>query len=179
MPVSSDPPAVTVSVDPDLAAPDVRALLETHLADMRAVSPPESVHALDLDELRHPSITFCVARDAAGTLLGVGALKRLEDPAEPAGHGEVKSMRTAPAAVRTGVASTLLAHLLDLARADPGPGDRGDVDEITATGIVPVPFQMGGMIARSNRAVDRRHSPTLVQPTRCRARVERAPPTPA
>ncbi|WP_447644961.1 GNAT family N-acetyltransferase [Nocardioides zeae] len=116
--MSPDPPAVTVTVDPDLAAPDVRALLETHLADMRAVSPPESVHALDLDELRHASITFCVARDAAGSLLGVGALKRLEDPTQPGGHGEVKSMRTAPAAVRTGVASALLAHLLDLARAD-------------------------------------------------------------
>ncbi|MDR6175130.1 putative acetyltransferase [Nocardioides zeae] len=115
--MSPAPPPVTVSVDPDLTARDVRALLEAHLADMRAVSPPESVHALDLDELRDPAITFCVARTADGTLLGVGALKELDDPTEPGGHGEVKSMRTAPTAVRTGVASQLLAHLLDLARS--------------------------------------------------------------
>lgn len=112
----SPPLPVVVAVDPDVAEPDVVALLEAHLADMRAVSPPESVHALDLDALRGPDVTFLTARDADGTLLGVGALRRLDDPGEP-GHGEVKSMRTAPGAVRRGVAATLLGGLVDLARA--------------------------------------------------------------
>ncbi|HEY1133934.1 MAG TPA: GNAT family N-acetyltransferase [Nocardioides sp.] len=116
-PVPPESAAVTVGVDPDIDDRDVVALLEAHLADMRAVSPPESVHALDLDALRSPDITFCVARAADGALLGVGALKELAGPATTGvgGHGEIKSMRTAPAAVRTGVASHLLAHLLGLA----------------------------------------------------------------
>lgn len=107
---------VILDVDPAIEAPDVVGLLEAHLADMRSVSPPESVHALDLDGLRTPEITFLTARDADGALLGVGALRRLDDPAEPGGHGEVKSMRTAPAAVRRGVATLLLTRIVDLAR---------------------------------------------------------------
>lgn len=107
---------LTLDVDRGIEAPDVVGLLESHLADMRAVSPPESVHALDLDGLRTPEVTFLTARDADGALLGVGALRRLDDPAEPGGHGEVKSMRTAPAAVRRGVATQLLTRIVDLAR---------------------------------------------------------------
>ena len=73
-------------------------------------SPPESVHALDLAALRKPDITFwCAWQDAA--LLGCGALKEL-DPF----HGEIKSMRTASAHLRKGVATRLLAHILDEAR---------------------------------------------------------------
>ena len=68
--------------------PDVVALLEAHLAFAAEHSPPEDVHALDLDGLRHPSITFFAAR-SDGVLLGVGALKVLED-----GDGELKSMHT-------------------------------------------------------------------------------------
>lgn len=116
---SAEPaPAIRIGIDPDLSAGDVVDLLDSHLADMRAVSPPESVHALDLDALRAPAITFCTARDPEGVLLGVGALKRLDDPAAAEGHGEIKSMRTAREAVRRGVAATLLAHLLELARSD-------------------------------------------------------------
>ncbi|MDT9593962.1 GNAT family N-acetyltransferase [Nocardioides zeae] len=115
----SAPPLLTI--DRDLTDPDVVALLASHLADMRAVSPPESVHALDLDALRADDITFLVARDAdhdgaAGALLGVGALKVLDDPDEPGGHGEVKSMRTTHAAVRRGVATAVLLRLLEVAR---------------------------------------------------------------
>ena len=35
----------------DLAGPEIRALLDEHLENMRAISPPESVHALDLEAL--------------------------------------------------------------------------------------------------------------------------------
>ncbi|GAB3738242.1 GNAT family N-acetyltransferase [Microlunatus parietis] len=90
----------------DLSGPEVAALLAEHLDDMRATSPPESKHALDLDDLRRPEITFWSAYDG-DELVGCGALKRLD-----ATHAEVKSMRTASSRRGGGVASTLLAHLI-------------------------------------------------------------------
>ncbi len=95
----------------DLSRPEVRALLEEHLANMAQLSPPESIHALDIDALRKPGITFWSAW-SDGQLLGCGALKQL-DP----GHGEVKSMRTPLAHRRKGVARTMLAHIISEARA--------------------------------------------------------------
>jgi putative acetyltransferase len=90
----------------DLRGPDIRALLDEHLRDMRAISPPESVHALDLAALRGPDITFWTVWSAS-ELLGCGALKEL-DPR----HGEIKSMRTAAAHRREGVARAMLRHIL-------------------------------------------------------------------
>ena len=98
-----------IAVD-DPLRPDVVALLEEHLADMRATSPPESVHALDPHALVGPGLTFWTLRDG-GALLGCAALKELE-----AGHAEIKSMRTANAARRRGVAGLLLDHVLAAAR---------------------------------------------------------------
>ncbi|WP_062206137.1 GNAT family N-acetyltransferase [Demequina salsinemoris] len=95
----------------DPATPDIVALLEEHLSDMHDTSPAESVHALDVERLRRPGITFLAARDDAGVLLGVGALAEL-DPS----HGEIKSMRTAGAARGRGVAGAVLSALLDAAR---------------------------------------------------------------
>lgn len=89
---------------------DVLALLEEHLMEMRAISPPESVHALDAAALTAPSVTFWTLREG-GLLLGCGALTELDHT-----HGEVKSMRTTPAARGRGVATTLLRHVLDEAR---------------------------------------------------------------
>jgi putative acetyltransferase len=97
--------AVLIRVD-DLAGPEIRALLEEHLRNMHELSPPESVHALDLDALRGPEITFWTAW-SEGELLGCGALKQLE----PA-HGEVKSMRTTSARRRSGVGRAMLEHIL-------------------------------------------------------------------
>ena len=77
---------------------------------MRAISPPESVHALDLDGLRRPEITFWTAW-SGNALLGCGALKELSPD-----HGEVKSMRTARAHRRSGVARAMLAHIVAAAR---------------------------------------------------------------
>ena len=94
----------------DLAGAEIRALLEEHLADMHAISPPESVHALDLDGLRRPEITFWTVWSGAA-LLGCGALKELSPD-----HGEVKSMRTARAHRRSGVARAMLAHIVAEAR---------------------------------------------------------------
>jgi putative acetyltransferase len=95
----------------DPARPDLLALLQEHLRSMHALSPPESVHALDVDRLKAPDITFWSARDGA-TLLGCGALKELT-----AEHGEVKSMRTPDALRRRGAGRALLMHILHAARA--------------------------------------------------------------
>lgn len=98
-----------VAVD-DLTDPAVIALLDDHVSQLRAVSPPESTHALDLDGLRSPAVTFWAARDGA-EVLGCGALAELAP-----GHGEVKSMRTAPTAQRRGVARAVLAAIVAEAR---------------------------------------------------------------
>ncbi len=102
-------PELTIAVD-DPRAADVRGLLERHLAHMNALSPPEDVHALDVDGLVDPAVTFFSAR-SGGRLLGVGALKQLEP-----GHAEIKSMHTAEEARGRGVARALLDHLLRVAR---------------------------------------------------------------
>ncbi len=96
----------------DLSGAEVRALLEEHLRQMRAISPPESVHALDLDELRRPDVRFWTLWGEEGELLGCGALRELSPD-----HGEIKSMRTAERHRRKGVAKAMLAHLLAQARA--------------------------------------------------------------
>ncbi len=95
----------------DLSSPEIRALLEEHLRNMRSISPPESVHALDLDALRRPEISFWTVWSGP-ELMGCGALKEL-DPR----HGEIKSMRTAGAHRRKGVAQAVLQHILDVAAA--------------------------------------------------------------
>jgi putative acetyltransferase len=101
----ANPARMDIRIDP-LTGPEIAGLLQEHLDDMARHSPPDSVHALDLGKLRRPGITFWSAwRDDA--LVGCAALREL-DP----GHGEIKSMRTAAAHVRTGVAAALLDHLL-------------------------------------------------------------------
>lgn len=90
----------------DLSGPEIATFLEDHVRDMLAITPLESKHALDLDALRRPEVTFWSVLDA-GTLVGCGAIKRLDDH-----HAEVKSMRTAANRRGTGVASRLLEHIL-------------------------------------------------------------------
>jgi putative acetyltransferase len=94
----------------DLTGPEIRGLIQAHLRGMSLHSPPESIHALGLEALRAPDITFwSVWQDAE--LMGCGALKEI-DPY----HGEIKSMRTARSHLRKGVASSLMGHILDEAR---------------------------------------------------------------
>ncbi len=90
----------------DLRGPEIVALLAEHLRCMNEVSPPESVHALNLDGLRRPEITFWSAWQGR-ELAGCAALKSLDTA-----HGEVKSMRTAKAWLRQGVAGALLRHII-------------------------------------------------------------------
>jgi putative acetyltransferase len=94
----------------DLSGHEIRALLAEHLRSMHQLSPPESVHALDLAALREPDITFWTIWNRE-ELLGCGALKELT-----ATHGEIKSMRTVSAHRREGVARTMLKHILEEAQ---------------------------------------------------------------
>ena len=95
----------------DLEGPEIAALLRAHLDHAARHSPPESIHALDLDRLRAPEITFWSAW-LGETLVGCGALKELAPD-----HGEIKSMHTAAAHRGKGVAARLLERILEEARA--------------------------------------------------------------
>jgi putative acetyltransferase len=94
----------------DLSGYEIQELLREHLRNMRQISPPESVHALDIEELRQPEITFWTVWEN-DELLGCGALKELDSR-----HAEIKSMRTASRHLRRGVAGHLLKHILEEAQ---------------------------------------------------------------
>jgi putative acetyltransferase len=94
----------------DLQHPAIYALLNEHLQNMYELSPPESVHALDLEKLLAPDITFWTAWEN-DILLGCGALKELDQK-----HGEIKSMRTPAAHRRKGAGRAILAHIIEVAR---------------------------------------------------------------
>ena len=96
----------------DLTGHEIAALLDEHLTDMHAITPAESVHAMDLEALRaDPNVTFWSLWEE-GSLLGCGALKLIDSQ-----RGEIKSMRTAEAHRRRGVAAQILEHIFDQARA--------------------------------------------------------------
>ena len=90
----------------DLSRPEIAELLKEHLASTFVHSPPESVHALPIEGLRSPDITFWSVSEN-GELLGCGALKELEPQ-----HGEIKSIRTASAHLRKGVARAVVEHII-------------------------------------------------------------------
>jgi putative acetyltransferase len=94
----------------DLSGPQIAEFLAEHIREMRSITPLESKHALDLDGLRKPEITFWSVMDG-DEVVGCGALKRLD-----ADHAEVKSMRIASIHRRGGIASLLLAHIIAEAR---------------------------------------------------------------
>lgn len=94
-----------IGVD-DLSGPQIAEFLAGHVRQMRSLVPPESVHALDLDSLRAPEVTFWSVMER-NTVVGCGAIKRLYSD-----HAELKSMRTASDRKRSGIASVLLEHIL-------------------------------------------------------------------
>ena len=93
----------------DLSDPRIEVFLNEHLEDMKAVSPPESKHALDIDGLRMPDVTFWSVWEES-QLVGCGALKELSSA-----QAEIKSMRVAEKYRGKGIASTLLSHMLSAA----------------------------------------------------------------
>nr|WP_241231093.1 GNAT family N-acetyltransferase [Sphingomonas koreensis] len=94
----------------ELDDPQVIGLLEVHAGGMLANSPPGTCHFLDLSKLKTPDITFLSAWEGE-TLLGIGAVKQLDGTT-----GEIKSMRTAEAALGRGVGTAILRHIIGLAR---------------------------------------------------------------
>jgi putative acetyltransferase len=100
---------MNIKID-DLTGSEIHELLHEHLQGMALHSPPESVHALDIEGLRKPDITFWSVWEN-GELLGCGALKELNSQ-----HGEIKSMRTSSLHLRRGVARNLLNHIIEEAK---------------------------------------------------------------
>ena len=100
---------MVIKID-DLTGSEIYELLQEHLRSMALHSPPESIHALDIEALRRPEITFWTVWEN-GELLGCGALKELDSQ-----HAEIKSMRTSAAHLRKGVARNLLNHILEEAK---------------------------------------------------------------
>ena len=94
----------------DLSGSEIQELLQEHLQSMTLHSPPESIHALDIEALRKPDITFWTAWES-DELLGCAALKELDSR-----HAEIKSMRTSSIHLRKGVAKALLNYILEEAR---------------------------------------------------------------
>lgn len=94
----------------DLTGPDIAALLRLHLDEMHSWSPPESVHAMPIERLRQPDVTFYSVWDG-DRLAACGAIKQLSDR-----HGELKSKRADPAYRGRGAGKAVLQHLLRVAR---------------------------------------------------------------
>lgn len=94
----------------DLSGKEIFSLLQEHLDDMKATSPPESVHALNLEALKDPSVYFWTIWDEK-VLAGCGAFKKLDQQ-----HAEIKSMRTSSLYKKKGVASKLLIHIIEQAK---------------------------------------------------------------
>lgn len=104
-------PSPTLLIEPDdLTGTEIVDFLEAHVAQLRAMSPPGSSHALDLAGLRAPEVRFWSAYDG-DELVGCAALKTLDDE-----HAELKSMRTAPHRVGAGIGAALVGHVLSAAR---------------------------------------------------------------
>jgi len=97
-------------IEDDLTGTAIHELLQEHLDNLTEHSPPESIHALDLDGLRAADVTFWSVWDG-DELMGCGALKELDSF-----HGEIKSMRTATAHLRKGVARQMLLHIIEIAQ---------------------------------------------------------------
>lgn len=102
-------PIYTIRED-DLSGPAIGDLLRLHLAEMHRWSPPESVHAMPIERLRQPDVTFYSAWDD-GLLAACGAIRHLASD-----HGELKSMRAHPDYRGRGAGKAILLHLLDVAR---------------------------------------------------------------
>lgn len=98
-------------VEDDLSGQAVADLLKLHLAEMHSWSPACKVHALPIAALRQPGVTFYSAW-VGDELAACGALRQI-DPE----HGELKSMRAAPAWRGEGVGEAILHHLIAEARA--------------------------------------------------------------
>ncbi|MRX27859.1 GNAT family N-acetyltransferase [Kangiella sp. HZ709] len=98
-------------IEDDLQSKEIQQFLSAHMDDMKRVSPPESIHALDITELLKDDMSFW-SLWFENQLAGCIALKELDSK-----HGEIKSMRTARCFRKKGVATELLTFLIEEAKA--------------------------------------------------------------
>jgi putative acetyltransferase len=97
-------------LEDDLTGAEIAGFLGAHLNHMYAITPPESVHAMDIDSLRGPDITFWSVWDG-DELVGCGALKEMDSHS-----GEIKSMRTAESRRGRGIGSLIVEHIIRVAK---------------------------------------------------------------
>ena len=86
--------------------PEVNELLKKHFIELRAASPEESTHVLNIHGLKAPSIKFWSLWDD-NKLLGCGALKFLDKE-----HGEFKSIRIHDNFRGQNIGVKLIEHLI-------------------------------------------------------------------
>ena len=104
-----------IQLDRTLEAPDIISLLESHLTEMRATTPPESVHALDLDALRARSMQFWTARETSGELMGCVALKTHDASPINQGHLDlVIEMKSLSATLNLSIVDCLLCTYISI-----------------------------------------------------------------
>jgi putative acetyltransferase len=94
----------------DLSGNASQALVRRHLEGMYANSPACSVHALGIEQLRQPGVTFWSGW-IDNELVVIGALKRLD-----AENGEIKSMRVEQAWLGKGIGWMMLNHITQAAK---------------------------------------------------------------
>jgi putative acetyltransferase len=97
-------------VEDDLTGAAVIDLLAFHLGEMHALSPACKVHAMPVERLREPDVTFYSAWEG-DRLAAVGALREID-----ATRGELKSMRAAPEFRGKGAGEAILLQLVAEAR---------------------------------------------------------------
>lgn len=97
-------------IEDDLSGEAIRELVALHLSGMHANSPACKVHALPVEKLRQPGVTFYSAW-VGDVLAGMGAIRELD-----ATHGELKSMRVASDWLGKKIGEAMLLHLLSVAR---------------------------------------------------------------
>ncbi|MBA4088094.1 MAG: GNAT family N-acetyltransferase [Novosphingobium sp.] len=97
-------------IEDDLSGEAIRELVALHLSGMHANSPACKVHALPVEKLRQPGVTFYSAW-VGDVLAGMGAIRELD-----ATHGELKSMRVASDWLGKKIGEAMLLHLLNVAR---------------------------------------------------------------
>ncbi len=129
-------PAYAITED-DLTGEQIAALLRLHLDEMHAWSPPCSVHAMGIERLRAPDVTFYSAWHG-DRLAACGAIKHLDQ-----GHAELKSMRAHPDYRGKGAGRAVLDHLLRIAR------ERGYARVSLETGA-PEQFEPARALYRAN-----------------------------
>lgn len=101
----------TVTVE-DPRQPEIEAMLRAGDAYALSLYPADSCYMLDLDELTAEGVTVFVARDGAGTAIGMAALVDRGD-----GTGELKRLFVAESGRGQGVATAVMDALEAAARA--------------------------------------------------------------